>query len=59
MPWAVFHRQFDFDLRPKKAACISVQPSDEPQRQTTALINAAVKAGAAKRASAPKPVKDD
>lgn len=53
MPWAIFHKPFNYDLRPKKAVCIAVQPSTEPQRHTTALIEAAVAKNAARRVQSP------
>lgn len=53
MPWAVFHKSFDFDFRPAKAVCQHVEPSGAPQEFTGALIDAAVAAGAATRAKTP------
>lgn len=48
MPWAIFDRPFDHDLRPERAVCISVQPSKTPQRFPTPLVEAAIAAGAAR-----------
>jgi hypothetical protein len=53
MPWAIFTRQFNFDHRPQRAVCQTVRPKAEPQQFPTPLIEAAVKAGAAKRVRSP------
>ncbi|NMG39885.1 hypothetical protein GRZ55_11585 [Chelativorans sp. ZYF759] len=53
MPWAIFHRQFNFDFRPARAVCITVKPKPVPQQFPGPIIDAAVKAGAAERAKSP------
>jgi hypothetical protein len=49
MPWAVFHRPFEYDHRPRKAVCQSIRASDQPQPWPEKIIAAAVAAGCAKR----------
>lgn len=53
MPWARFHRRFNYDFRPERAVCITVQPRPEPQQHPGRIIEAAVKAGAATRVKSP------
>lgn len=53
MAWAIFHRRFDFDFRPKRAVCITIRPSDVPQQLPERVVAAAVKAGAARRTESP------
>lgn len=55
MPWAIFHRKFNHDFRPERAACIEIQPLDVPQEFPGKVIDAAVTAGAATRADSPRP----
>lgn len=44
MPWAIFHRKFNHDFRPERAACIEIQPLDVPQEFPGKVIDAAVTA---------------
>lgn len=53
MPWAIFHKAFDFDYRPQQAACQHVKASAKPQQFPGALIAAAITAGAATGAATP------
>lgn len=55
MPWAIFHRAFNFDHRPLKAVSQFIRPSETPQEYPERVIAAAVKAGAAERVESPKP----
>lgn len=47
MPKAIFHREFNFDQRPKRSVCICVSPSEKPQDLSKDLVDAAIAAGAA------------
>lgn len=50
MAWAIFTKPFGYDFRPAKAAYTQFSPSEKPQQVTRAVLDAAVKAGAAKEA---------
>lgn len=53
MAWAVFHRVYNHDLRPARAACLTFQPSARPQQARRIVVDAAVKRGAATEVPAP------
>lgn len=53
MPRAIFHRQYDHDLRPAKGACLCIRPSPEPQSFPESVISAAERAGACRRVKHP------
>ncbi len=55
MPWAIFHRTFNFDFRPDAAVCQEILPGEDPQEFPAKVINAAVAAGAAERVKSPRP----
>lgn len=55
MPWAIFHRTFNFDFRPDAAVCKEIRPAIIPQEHPERVIAAAVKAGAAERVASPRP----
>lgn len=49
MAWAIFHRDFRHDRRPKQAICFEVKAGPQPQSHPHDVIDAAVAAGAAKK----------
>jgi hypothetical protein len=49
MPWAIFHRPFEYDHRPHKAVCQVIKVSETPQAWPEKIIAAAVAAGCAER----------
>jgi hypothetical protein len=50
MAWAIFTKPFGYDFRPAKASFQTFNASTEPQQVTRAVLDAAIKAGAAKEA---------
>ncbi|MCV0396962.1 MAG: hypothetical protein K5872_08860 [Rhizobiaceae bacterium] len=53
MPWAIFHRQFNFDFRPERGFCITIKPRPDPQQFPAKVIAASVKKNAAERVKSP------
>lgn len=49
MPFAIFHREFNYDHRPRKAVCQHIKASQTPQSWPEKIIAAAVAAGCAER----------
>ena len=54
MPYAIFHRAFDYDLRPAKGFCIHVKASPQAQNHPEALIAAAEAANCCERTVDPR-----
>lgn len=59
MPYAIFHKSFDYDHRPHKAVCQHIKASETPQSWPEKIIDAAVAAGCAERVDYPSSVTAD